>query len=570
MGPDSWAQSPQKYKVLRHAYLEALLGKTHFRMPVAGGRAMVVSCRSFPTWGVCSNPKCRALQRHRGSPPRGRSEFACDHCKSPLHPARFIVMCERGHLDDFPWREWAHSRSKAGCADPDPVLRMRARGKSTALSDYYVRCDSCGALRSCGMAVSPGGLAGIVDECSGLSPWLGGRAEACTGGQGGGPARPRGIQTLSTSLYYPSTVSALHIPRLLHPIQKTINENKDAIDGARAMNTDREIAERHPLFAAARERYGAGEVEAHLEKRYAPEGDAGSPITKESSEADVRRIEHDDLAAHAEFRDEGGDLEMAASRLGAEASEHLSSLRQVKRLTEIKAIRSFARGTAPDPYSPEVAAEIHFCRIAGRPMDWYPAVENRGEGLLFSLREDRLREWEGRAGVRERCSATIEAVDDWAKDNRWARREGLSPRYLLLHTLSHLLNRELSRHSGYSEASIRERLYCGGSYNAILLYTASSSSDGSLGGLVRQGDPEAFWRRLRAAVRRARWCSGDPLCADDDPVAKKGDGIPVHARLNGSACYGCALLPETSCENANRLLDRMLVVGDGIGFFSGL
>lgn len=571
MGPDSWARPSQNYKVLRHAYLEALLGKTHFRMPVAGDHRMVVSCSSFPTWGVCSNPKCRILQRHRGAPPRGRPEFACDRCRSPLHPARFIVMCEKGHLDDFPWREWAHSKSKSECAERDPVLRMRAMGKSTALSDYYVSCDSCGARRNCGMAVSAGGLDGIVDRCSGLSPWLDGRTGACTGGQNGGPARPRGIQTLSTSLYYPSTVSALYIPRLLHPIRRAIDEHKEAIDGALAMNSPREIAEQHPLLAAVRDRYGAGEVAAHLEGRYAPAGADGSPITKASSEADVRRIEYEDLTAHAEFHDGGEDLEISTSRLGAGASEYLSSLRQATRLTEITAIRSFTRGIAPDPHSPEDAAEIRFCPIAARPMDWYPAVENRGEGLLLSLREDRLREWEGRAGVQERCSATIEAADAWARSNRWARRERPSPRYLLLHTVSHMLNRELSKRAGYSEASIRERLYCGGSYNAILLYTASSSSDGSLGGLVRQGDPDAFWRLLRSAVRRARSCSGDPPCADDDPVAKRDDGIPVQARLNGSACYGCALLPETSCENANRLLDRMLVVGGGgLGFFSGL
>ena len=191
--------------------------------------------------------------------------------------------------------------------------------------------------------------------------------------------------------------------------------------------------------------------------------------------------------------------------------------------------------------------------------------------MLFSLDEARLREWENRPAVAERCAPTIEALERWARNHGWSRHEAPLSRYLLVHTVSHILNRELARRSGYSEASIRERIYCGDGYNAILLYTASQSSDGSLGGLVRQGEPARFLDLLSSAVRRSASCSGDPLCADDNPAAKKDEGMPVHARLNGSACYGCALLPETSCEYANHLLDRRLVADDGeLGFFNGL
>ena len=572
MGPDSWAESNRHYKVINHAYLGALLGKTHFRMPCAGDRGLVVACRSFPAWGVCSNPKCKALQPHRDAPPRGRAEFRCDRCRSALYPARFVVMCERGHLDDFPWREWAHSRSKKACDDPNPNLRMLARGRSAALSDYYVKCDSCGASRSCGTAVSPGGLDGIVDRCAGLSPWLGGQPEECGAAGGGGsadPARPRGIQTLSTSLYYPSTVSALYIPKMLHEVQRFVAEHKAEIDSMRELIPDRQIAEQHSLFAGLRERYGVDEIAAHLRDWYEPTGAGGAPLTRASSEADIRRAEYDDLTAHAEFR-AGDYLEIASAPLGGEASEHLSSLRTIKRLTEIRVIRSFTRGVAPDPYSTEEAAEIHYCPIARGRMSWYPAVENRGEGMLFSLNEGMLRRWEAREAVAARCAATIRAVGQWDDEHGWRRQDAVRPRYLLIHTVSHLLARELARRSGYSEASIRERLYCGDDYNGILLYTASPSSDGSLGGLAKQGEPGAFWDALRSAVRRSRRCSGDPLCSDDDPYLREQSGMPVVARLNGSACYACALLPETSCENANRLLDRALVADGSLGFFSGL
>ena len=41
---------------------------------------------------------------------------------------------------------------------------------------------------------------------------------------------------------------------------------------------------------------------------------------------------------------------------------------------------------------------------------------------------------------------------------------------------------------------------------------------------------------------------------------------------NLAACHGCALVPETSCEEFNRFLDRGLVIGtfddSTLGYFS--
>ena len=154
------------------------------------------------------------------------------------------------------------------------------------------------------------------------------------------------------------------------------------------------------------------------------------------------------------------------------------------------------------------------------------------------------------------------------ENRNWKKHEELMPRYLLLHTLSHVLIRELAHLSGYNESSIRERIYRGEKYNGILLYTASPASDGSLGGLVRQGESRKFGKILRSAINKSKYCSRDPLCAEDNPIEKIE--APLHTRLNGSACYGCALLPETSCENINRLLDRQLLFNEDYGFFSDI
>jgi hypothetical protein len=111
---------------------------------------------------------------------------------------------------------------------------------------------------------------------------------------------------------------------------------------------------------------------------------------------------------------------------------------------------------------------------------------------------------------------------------------------------------------GYSTASLRERLFVSADPAApmagILIYTAAGDSEGTLGGLVRLGRPEALEPLVIRALSRASWCSADPICAET--VGAAG------ARLaNLAACHACTMLPETSCETINEGLDRAMVVG---------
>ena len=129
-------------------------------------------------------------------------------------------------------------------------------------------------------------------------------------------------------------------------------------------------------------------------------------------------------------------------------------------------------------------------------------------------------------------------------------------RYVLLHTLAHLLIRELALECGYNAASIRERVYAeteGGKAQAgILIYTAAADSDGTLGGLVELGKPDNLGRLLRQSLDRARICASDPLCAEHDPSKDQS--------LHGAACHACSFVSETSCERGNRYLDRALAI----------
>ena len=458
-------------------------------------------------------------------------------------------MCGNGHMDEFPWIEWAHGAD--GACD-SPLLRLQAMGKRLDNADRIVKCDTCGKQRWCGGATSSTAIRKIMDVCTGRRPWLG-DSERCNAE--GREEGMRGVSIRAASLYYPSVIAALSIPEWSHPVQVTIGEKLESIGDMRGIAGDIAIAG-HEIFKKHRERYAVHEIAEQIKKRFAK-----GKLGENPSEVHIRQKEYGGLI-DGEFDSE--DLQIRDSPLEGKIRTYVDKLRQISKITEIRAISGFTRGMPPDPYSPGSAAR--YCPISTENTDWAPAIENKGEGLLFAVSERRLADWESHPDVVRRCNPLLEAYEKWTSRLGWSPRL-LSPRYLLLHTLSHAMIREVAYLSGYGEASIRERIYSDGLARGVMLYTANPSADGSLGGLVRQGRAKDFERILRSAVRRSESCFRDPLCADEDPAEKKRSGISVHARVNGAACYGCALLPETSCENFNQLLDRRLLFDGEYGFF---
>ena len=140
--------------------------------------------------------------------------------------------------------------------------------------------------------------------------------------------------------------------------------------------------------------------------------------------------------------------------------------------------------------------------------------------------------------------------------------------FIMMHTFAHIVMNRLVFECGYQTASLRERLYCSpdGKELGVLIYTAAGDSDGTMGGLVAMGRSKCLPLVIQRALEGARWCSSDPVCRDVG--GKDGQGP---SSCNLAACHNCAMVPETACEEFNRLLDRGLVVGSpndpGLGFF---
>jgi hypothetical protein len=227
----------------------------------------------------------------------------------------------------------------------------------------------------------------------------------------------------------------------------------------------------------------------------------------------------------------------------------------VTRLREVRALSAFVRGDMPTDGDPDERRAA----LSLTDQDWLPAMEVSGEGVFLRLEPERLSGWEQSVSSRvdNIRDSHLRLLRQRAKDNpKLAGKILLSPvtpRHVLLHTLAHVLINEWSLDGGYPASALRERLYSSDTMAGLLIYTATSDSAGSLGGVVAQGEPERLAHSLRAALERARWCSNDPLCMEADSSGADS--------LNKAACHACLLLPETSCETFNGFLDRALLVG---------
>jgi hypothetical protein len=133
----------------------------------------------------------------------------------------------------------------------------------------------------------------------------------------------------------------------------------------------------------------------------------------------------------------------------------------VDRLREVRVLTGFERHTT----QAVIPANLR------EPHEFLPAVEVFGEGFFLQFDEDALVDWETRDEVKQRCSILAARAEQ--ANARWLKTR--TPRFVMLHTLAHLLLRNTAFEAGYSTSSLRERLYVTGesqpSMAGILIYT---------------------------------------------------------------------------------------------------
>ena len=559
--------------------LEKLLGMRGFRLPhkyeadyPTEKKFPDIQAFRFPY--MCFCPACHRLMPYWGF---GKDKSnKCDRCKKPLVASRFVAACINGHLEDFPYGWWVHSGDYSKC--PPRVhkssLKIFFSDKSGGLESIVIKCEECGTTRSMAGCMSKAALIGY--KCRGKRPWYRTGdgdidSKECA-------AQMRGLQRGASNVYFSVISSALTVPPWSNRIQEVISEHRDEIEDYIALlSPDKEKAEKDFRDWCANRR-------AFKEKLYNPKictvDELIEQINKDSefsasalySEQELLEDEYRVLCM-GNYWDEARDTNFHSERTEVPVilNKYIEDVVLVKRLREVLALRGFRRIspeegglTSTDEQFRGYHLQKELVPLSDPERDWLPAIEMLGEGIFIRLKKEELEDWERRNG-----SQYIELEKRLLRGH--VRCKNFSARYVLLHTLAHLLIRQLSLECGYSGAAIKERIYstypesdkdmCG-----ILLYTSTSDSDGSLGGLVRKGLKDSLENIFRNLLQEASWCSSDPIC-----IKSRAQGLES---LNYAACHACTLLPETCCVMRNCLLDRAAVVGNldtkGQGYFEDL
>lgn len=499
------------------------LGVSEFRTPPSGMRRGDVPVVRFPEAVFCS--KCRRVGKSWEI--ASRNDRRCRNCNEKVSPSRFVACCTNGHIEDFPYFAWAHP----GGADdaPEHKLSLISRGHTSALSDLLVKC-SCGRARSMDGAFQASALQG-VKSCYGSRPWLiGAENEECTE-----PLRT--LQRGSSNVWFAIVRSTISIPSVADAARKYVQKKFAGID----KSVDPAMAAR--MFTPPKG-ITPEQVEKALRDYQTPAATRERPTDRELRAQEYTALVQgfSDASSEHQFLCEEVDLDDTG------LPEIVAQVSRVGRLREVRALTGFTR---VKPVNPE-QADLPVAPLSATRLDWLPAIEVLGEGVFVRLDEDLLAKWCASAFAVERAGQLLQAQESAGSFGLAASMQ-VSPRVVVLHSMAHMLIEELSLNAGYPAASLRERLYHDEGQAGVLIYTATADGAGSLGGLAAQSDGQRFAGVLESAIERARWCTADPVCCETTASGVSG--------LNLAACHACLLLPETSCESFNLMLDRASLIG---------
>ena len=546
----------------------------------------------FPQWHYCSS--CQKMEKVTWARDKDNEDIKSPICRNkkckspqPLTPMRFVAYCDNGHMAEIDWHSWAHQGRDAAadgrCSAKESELYFEAGGKSGGdFTEMFVKCKTCNhpkvSLQQVQTKRAPSNVIYIPPElrkegqkCCGLQPWVRdpedqkALAEECDQFM---RIEPRG----SASLYRPKILSALDIateekeklqlsPTEERVVEKIYQKIKDKYSG------------NDQLICLALNGDADEETNTYVKKVFANAFDWEDNLNENAVIEQVRLLFDDDASLDGEAEVLSASINPQLELLDEEylifhrgedvatdnlnvffyrsPSDLFTRIGQVKRLKEVRVFTGFSRGEGKKTVAPDI----------GKKVDWLPAVEAYGEGLYFELNASLINRWiesEGKVFLDDRVNEQLDRIEKLQENYTLGIEPSVA--FLVAHTISHLIIRDLTFRSGYSSSALRERIYLDKLNNGagILIYTSDTDAEGTLGGLVEQGREELIGDLVEGIKSQSAWCSADPICRET-----KSQGV---GGANDSACHCCSLISETSCAYQNSGLNRVLLSGLGKSF----
>lgn len=525
---------------------------------------------------------------------------------SELTQLNLILICPNGHLSDIPWSKFLRWRTNElrrkketepdeegnnlfngqPCCSNSELKWSENKNKSEGYQSIFLECLNC-KMGSNNTDDNPKvnleGINNLRPFCNSQKPWeinWSSNDDLIPHGDKCCKLGSRESQTMDVSLvtgnrvYFANCFSSLYIPiDLAYGIDSDIADaleicekqyekynrpDKSKVAWAQSKLTEEFIYDNG---------FQVKNIEEFLEKLKSLFLNSNNEEVKDLYE-NYRWQEYNCFKNNFKI-DRGDLLSFKNSELPKSLSNYFNKILQVDQLQVSNVQLDFTR-VAPNERIRTENGDIiqregqNIFSINQNDLHILPASTSLGEGIFFDFNLTTIKEWlDGNGAVIDKRLMKIINNKELNTPGASTRQKIMenSAKYLLIHTFSHLIMRELEFTCGYPSASLKERLYISPRMNGVLIYT-SEGSEGSMGGLVWQSQPEKIEKLIFDCLERAKDCSSDPLCWESD-----GQGL---YDLNLAACFSCSLTSETSCEERNLALDRRFLVDPDFGFFKSL
>lgn len=542
-----------------------------------------------------------------------------------LEQTNLILICPNGHLSDIPWENylnWKTQKLTSGnkidengenlfevgpCCTKPNLIWTESKTKSEGYGSIFIHCNSCGTGdggRKNGKALNDyksfpkinlEGINSLKPKCRGQKPWeldIDNPSlipyESCFKNTGNNIREEMQIALVTANnVYYANGFSSLFIP--MHLAE---NKSKEILDALKII--EERYKTRNSTNPISKEDYWDKKIEDDFDEFLSDNGIIVT-VDKENFKNQLKSeflnvISEANGDKHEEYRwqeyrcfsthtslpniTENKGLRFNDIVLPNELTDFFIKIQQVEELKVTNVQLDFTRVKPKERIVvngevQESSSGQNIFSIDAKELYTLPANETLGEGLFFEFSNDKINSWvtENISELENRFGKYLNTIPDSNSQGLSSKMKIYNNKYkhFLIHSFSHMMMRELEFSCGYPTASLKERLYISTNparqMSGVLIYTAEGS-EGSMGGLVSQGEPVKILEIIKKGLERSINCSSDPLCWESE-----GQGI---FDLNLSACFSCSLVAETACEEMNLGLDRRVLVDEEFGYFKSI